>query len=60
MTLRNDKVQYKIFESVYNKYLKFLSKYFAENEKEKLFPNDFLFTSNLINAKTNTILTIQI
>ena len=32
-TLRNGKVQYK-------KHLKFLSKHFAENGKEKLFPND--------------------
>ena len=33
MTLRNGKAQDK-------KRLKFLSKYFAENGKEKLFPND--------------------
>ena len=50
---------YKKFESFSNKYL-FLSKYFAANEKEKLFPNDFSFISNLINIKTNAILTIEI
>ena len=47
-------------KSFSNKYLKFLSKYFAANEKEKLFPNDSSFISDLINAKTNTILTIEI
>ena len=36
-TLRNGKVQDK-------KHLKFLSKHFAENRKEKLFPNDSLFS----------------
>ena len=51
---------YRKFESFSNKYLKFLSKYFAANEKEKLFPNDSSFISNSINAKTNTILTIKI
>ena len=33
-------------------------KHFPENGKEKLFPNDFSFISNLKNAKANTILTI--
>ena len=51
---------YKKFESFSNKYLKFLSKYFAANEKEQLLPNDSSFMSNSINAKTNTILTIEI
>ena len=54
MTLRNIKVQDKKFEN-----LKFLSKYFAENGKEKLFPNDSSFITNLKNEKRNTILTIQ-
>ena len=35
-----------------------LSQYFAENGKEKLFPNDSSFLSNLKNAKMNTVLTI--
>ena len=35
--------------------MKFLFKYFLGNRKEKLFPNDSSFISNLINAKTNTI-----
>ena len=35
-TIRTGKVQGK-------KYLKFLSKYFTENVKEKFFPNDSLF-----------------
>ena len=39
-------------------YFKFLSKRFAENEKEILFSNDSSFLSNLKNAKMNTILTI--
>ena len=39
MILRNSKVQDK-------KHLKFLSKYFAENENEKLFPNDSSFLNN--------------
>ena len=51
---------YRKFESFSNKYLKFLSKYFAANEKEKLFPNDSSFISNSINTKMNTILTIKI
>ena len=54
MALRNDKVQNKKFKSFENKHLKFLSKHFAENVKEKLFPNDSSFLSNLKNAKTNT------
>ena len=58
MTLRNSKVQDKNFKSFSNKYLKCLSKHFAENWKKKLFPNDSSFISNLKNAKTNTILTI--
>ena len=36
MTLRNGKAPDKT-------YLEFLSKHFAENEKEKLFPNDSSF-----------------
>ena len=32
-----------------------LSLHLAENGKEKLFPNDSSFLSNLKNAKTNTI-----
>ena len=43
MILRNGIVQHK-------KYLKFLSNYFAENEKKKVFPNDS-FLNNLKNAK---------
>ena len=54
MALRNGKVQNKKFKSFENKHLKFLSKHFAENVKEKLFPNDSSFLSNLKNAKTNT------
>ena len=38
--------------------LKFLSKYFAENGKEKLFPNDSSFLSNLKTANTNIFMTI--
>ena len=33
-------------------------KNFAENGKDKLFPNNSSFLSNLKNAKTNTILAI--
>ena len=44
ITLRNSKVQDK-------KYLKFLSKHFAGNEKEKPLQNDSSFFSNLKNAK---------
>ena len=43
MTLRNGKAPDKT-------YLEFLSKHFAENEKEKLFPNDSSFLNNLKNA----------
>ena len=39
-------------------HLKFLSKHFAENGEEKLFPNVSSFLSNLKNDKTNTILKI--
>ena len=39
-------------------HLKFLSKHFAENGKEKLFLNDSSFLNNLKNAKQNNILTI--
>ena len=39
-------------------HLKFLSKHFAENGKEKLFPNDSSFLSSLKNDNTNTILKI--
>ena len=53
MILRNSKVQDK-------KHLKFLSKYFAENENEKLFPNDSSFLNNFEKMKTNTILTTKI
>ena len=44
MILRNGKVQDK-------KNLKFLSKHFAENGKEKLFPNGSSFLNNLKNPK---------
>ena len=54
MTFRNGKAQDKKFESFYNKHLKFLPKYFAENGKEKLFPNSSSFVSNLTNVKMNT------
>ena len=40
------------------KQTKFLSKHFAENGKKKFFPNDYSFTNNLKNAKTNTIMAI--
>ena len=40
MILRNGIVQHK-------KHLKFLSNHFAENEKERFFPNDSSFLSNL-------------
>ena len=46
-----------IFKVQDKKHLKFLSKHFPENEKEKLFPNDSSFLNNLKNA-ANTILTI--
>ena len=42
------------------KHLKFLSKHFGENEKEKPFPNDSSFLNNLKKCKTNTILTIKV
>ena len=45
--LRNERVQDKIFKNFYRKYLKLLSKHFAENGKEKLSPNDSSFLSNL-------------
>ena len=48
MTLRNGKVQNKKFKE----HLNFLSKRFEENG------SDSLSSSNLKNAKTNTILTI--
>ena len=60
MILRNGKVRDAIFKSFQNKQVKFLSKHFAENGKEKLFLNDSSFLSNLENAKTNTVLTIHI
>ena len=44
MILRNGIVQHK-------KHLKFLSNHFAQNEREKLFPNDSSFLNNLKNAK---------
>ena len=50
MIFRNGKLQDK-------KHLKFLSKHFAENGKEKLFPNDSSFLNNLKNAKQ--ILSLQ-
>ena len=43
MTLRNSKVQNKKFKSFWKKNLKFLSKYFPENEKEEHFQNDSSF-----------------
>ena len=36
----------------------FLSKHFVENKKEKFFPNEYSFTNNLKNVKTNTVMTI--
>ena len=54
------KYNIKEIESFSNKHLKFLSKNFAGNEKEKLFQNDSSYISNLINAKTNTLLAIEI
>ena len=42
-TLRNGKVQNKKFNRFQNKYLKLLLKYFIENGKEKLSPNDSFF-----------------
>ena len=56
MTLRNGKAQVKKFKSFWNKHLNFLLKYSGENGKEKFFSNDI--TSNLKNAKTNTIMII--
>ena len=53
--MANYKLEFKRFS---NKHFEFLSKHFAENGKEKLFPNDSLFLSSLKNAKTNAILTI--
>ena len=63
MVLRNGKAEVKVFEtnickSFWNKYLMFLSKHFVENGEGKFFPNDYSFTSNLKNVKTNTIMTI--
>ena len=49
--------QNKKYQSFKNKYFKFLSRHFAENGKEKLFPNNTSLLSNLKNAKTNIILT---
>ena len=40
MILRNGKEHEKKFKSFYNKQMKFLSKHFVENGKEKLFVND--------------------
>ena len=54
MASKSRKVQNKKFKSFENKHLKFLSKHFSENVKEKLFPNYSSFLSNLKNAKTNT------
>ena len=51
LTLRNGKVHDKKFKTFLNKHLKFLSRQFAENGKEKLFPNDSSFLKNLKNAK---------
>ena len=53
MTFRNNKAQDKKFEIFYNKHLKFLSKCFAENGKEKFFPNDSSFISYLINDNSD-------
>ena len=58
MILRNCKGQDKKFKGFLNEHLEFLSKHFAENEKEKLFLNDLSFLSSLKNDKANTILTI--
>ena len=52
------KVEDKKFKSFWNKHLNFLSKHFVVNVKEKFFPNDYSFTNNLKNAKTNTIMTV--
>ena len=57
MTLTNEKVQGKKFK-IKKKKLKFLSKSFVDNGKQKLFPNNSSFLTNLKNAKTNTIMTI--
>ena len=48
MILGNGKVQYLKYNK---KYLKFLSKHFAEHTKEKPFPNDPSFLINLKNVK---------
>ena len=58
MTIRNGKVEDKKLKSSWNEHLKFLSKYFVENGKEKFFSNDFSFANNLKNDKTNTAMTI--
>ena len=60
MILRKGKVQDKKLKIFQNNYLKFLSKHFVEKGKEKLFPIDSSFLSNLGCVKTNNILTIQI
>ena len=40
--------------------MKFLSKHFTENGKEKLFPNNSSLLSNLKNTKTNTVLSWEL
>ena len=51
MSLINAKVHDKKFKKLLNKHLKFLSRHFAENGKEKLFPNDSSFLKNLKNTR---------
>ena len=58
MKLRNGKVKDKKLKSSWNEHLKFLSIYFVENKKDKLFSNDYSFANNLKNSKTNTTMTI--
>ena len=51
MSLINAKVHDKKFKKLLNKHLKFLSRHFAENGKEKLFPSDSSFLKNLKNTR---------
>ena len=56
MTKTNDKVQDKSFQKFLKQIFEFPLKHFAENQKENFSQNHSLFSSNLKNAKTNTIL----
>ena len=58
MTLRNGEVEDMKLKSSWIEHLKFLSKSFVENGKEKFFSNDYSSTNNLKNAKINTTMTI--